>query len=131
MVQNNRYGIELILDLHGCNTRTFTREKLSRFFVELCQLIDMKRHGDPMFWHDDSSIAHLKGISAVQFIETSNIVIHCLEILEAVYLNIFSCKEFDVKKAERFSIDFFGAQEQRSMVIDRHLSKTLSSTFIA
>ena len=123
MMNPKRYGMELILDLHGCNVKTFTKENISRFFVELCDLIDMKRHGDPMFWYDDSNIVHLKGTSAVQFIETSDVVIHCLDILEAVYLNIFSCKEFDVKAAENFSVKFFGAREQNAIVIDRQLSK--------
>ena len=36
-----------------------------------------------------------KGTSAVCFILTSAIVVHTLDDLGAVYVNIFSCKEFD------------------------------------
>jgi S-adenosylmethionine/arginine decarboxylase-like enzyme len=109
----------MILDLHDCNIETFTREHLTRFFIELCDLINMKRHGDPMFWHDDSDVPHLKGVSAVQFIETSNIGIHCLSLLKAVYLNLFSCKPFDVEVAQDFTTRFFGALKCGTTVLDR------------
>jgi S-adenosylmethionine/arginine decarboxylase-like enzyme len=118
-MSSNRYGVELVLDLHGCDVSTFTRESLTRYFVEVCDKIDMTRHGEPMFWHDDSDVPHLKGVSAVQFIETSNIVVHALALLEAVYVNLFSCKEFDPKMAEEFTARYFGAKQARSTVLDR------------
>ena len=113
------YGIELILDMHKCDTSTFTKENLSKYFIELCKLIDMKCHGEPLFWHDDSNRPHLRGISGIQFIETSNIVVHALELLETVFVNIFSCKEFDTKVAEDFTKKFFKAKEVSSRVIER------------
>lgn len=118
MNQEN-YGIELILDMHHCDISTFTKENLSKYFTELCKLIDMKPHGKPMFWHNDSNIPHLRGIFGIQFIETSNIVVHALELLETVFVNIFSCKEFDTKVAEEFIKNFFKAKEVNSRVIER------------
>jgi S-adenosylmethionine/arginine decarboxylase-like enzyme len=50
---------------------------------------------------------HLKGISLVQFIKTSNITIHTLDTLKRVYLNIFSCKHFDPQKVLSFSEAYF------------------------
>ena len=35
------YGVELILDLHECDTTRFNREDLTRFFHDLCEAIDM------------------------------------------------------------------------------------------
>ena len=107
------YGIELILDLHDCNATKFTRRALKRFFKDLCSLIDMERYD--LFWWDDYGLPaeecqtepHLKGTSAVQFIMTSNITIHTLDLMGSVYLNIFSCKNFATKKATAFSRKFF------------------------
>jgi len=117
--ENNNYGQELILDLHGCDIKTFSQENLKKYFVEICNKIDMKRHGEPLFWEDHSEIPHLKGISAIQFIETSNIVVHALNMLGAVYINLFSCKEFDQEKAKIFSKNFFKAEEVVMRNIDR------------
>jgi S-adenosylmethionine/arginine decarboxylase-like enzyme len=111
------YGYELILDLHGCESKLFTRWYLRKFFDELCKIIEMQKcivH----FWDDvgvpnaeRQTQAHTKGTSAVCFILTSSIVIHTLDLLDAVYLNIFSCKEFDRNKAQEFAKNWFRANQ--------------------
>ena len=67
----------------------------------------------------DAAPPHLKGISAVQFILTSNITIHTLNDLKAVYLNIFSCKEFDSHKAVIFCRNYFEGKFVSNKVIYR------------
>jgi len=121
----NPYGYELILDLHGCDVSTFNREGLKAFFEKLCDEIKMTRC-DLHFWDDvgvppeeQQTSPHTKGTSAVQFILTSTIVIHTLDLLGAVYVNIFSCKEFDKNKAEQLTREWFKAQECRSHFIER------------
>lgn len=112
------YGKELILDLHECE-RTDVDES---FFVELCDLIDMQRE-DLHFWGpaegeraDDPKIS---GVSAVQFILTSSIVVHCLDKMGSVYVNLFSCKEFDESDATLFIFKWFGAKRSACNLIER------------
>ncbi len=119
------YGYELIMDLHGCDVSMFTRDNLRIFFVELCDLIKMQRR-DLHFWDDiDTPIdeqqtsPHTKGTSAVQFILTSSIVIHTLDIKENVYINIFSCKYFDEKAAFDFCKKWFSSSNCISHYIER------------
>lgn len=113
------YGLELIIDLKKCDFNKATREDLLKFFIDLCEQINMKRHGDPLFWEDWSRTPHLHGISAIQFIETSNVVCHWLPLLKAVYLNIFSCKEFDINTALEFSKKYWKAKLEVHTVITR------------
>jgi S-adenosylmethionine/arginine decarboxylase-like enzyme len=119
------YGYELILDLHSCDVSTFNRESLKSFFEKLCDEIKMTRC-ELHFWDDvgvpleeQQTSKHTQGTSAVQFILTSTIVIHTLDLLKAVYINIFSCKEFDKDKAEKLTKEWFGAKECRSHFIER------------
>jgi S-adenosylmethionine/arginine decarboxylase-like enzyme len=119
------YGVELILDLHGCNSSKFTRESISGYFEGLCELIDMKREA-LHFWddvgvpeEDKQTLPHTQGTSAVQFILTSSIVIHALDQLNAIYINIFSCKAFDPKRAEKFTIKWFRASNCSARFIKR------------
>ena len=120
------YGYELILDLHGCDPDTFIRDSIEDFFKKLCKQIKMTRC-ELHFW-DDVGVApeeqqtspHTKGTSAVQFILTSTIVIHTLDLMSAVYINVFSCKEFDKDKTEEFSIEWFKASDCHSHFIERH-----------
>ncbi len=119
------YGFELILDLHGCDVSTFNRESLDAYFEKLCKAIDMQKC-ERYFWDDvdvpedeKETLPHTKGTSAVQFIITSNITIHTLDLLKAVYVNIFSCKEFDEKVAEKITKEWFGANGCRTHFIER------------
>lgn len=79
----------------------------------------MVRHGEPLFWEDRSGIPHLHATSAIQFIQTSNVVAHPLPMLNAVYLNIFSCKPFDTEQAKRFSVEFWRAESVDYTVVTR------------
>lgn len=118
------YGKELILDLHECNPEKFTKPLLRKFFKELCKLIDMKAM-QLNFWEykDPEEYAkappHLKGISAVQFIETSNVTLHALEDMKCVYLNIFSCKDFETVQAMDFCQKYFEGVCVNTKTIDR------------
>jgi len=119
------YGKELILDLHECNPSTFNRKSIRNYFKELCDLIEMERC--ELYWWDDYGVSleeqqtepHMKGTSAIQFISTSNITIHTLDLLENVYLNVFSCKEFDSDVVKKFSEDWFKGKTVNFQVIKR------------
>ena|SRR3989442_4115906 len=119
------YGQELILDLHGCDRSFFSRSAIEMFCAELCELIDMERC-DLHFWDDmglleEEQQTHpkTKGTSAVQFILTSTIVIHTLDLMGAAYVNIFSCKEFDTDEAAKFTANWFGSTDWTAHVVIR------------
>ncbi len=119
------YGYELILDIHGCDPSTFNRESIDSYFEKLCIDIDMEKC--ERYWWDDIGVEkeeqqtspHTKGTSAVQFILTSTIVIHTLDLLGAVYVNIFSCKPYDKEMAKRITTKWFNAKECRDHFIER------------
>lgn len=119
------YGVELILDLHYCDPSTFTRKSIKGYFGGLCGVINMEK--GELYWWDDLYVSeeeretepHLVGTSAIQFIKTSNITIHTLDILKRVYLNIFSCKDFDSGEAVLFSCIWFKGQVVRKAIIPR------------
>lgn len=119
------FGKELVLDLHECDPSTFTRKSIGKYLKEVCDLIDMERC--EMYWWDDVGVPveeqqtepHLKGTSVVQFILTSNITVHTLDLLGNVYLNIFSCKDFDASAASHFSEKWFGGKIVNEQIIER------------
>ena len=124
-VRRETYGEELILDLHGCDATKFNRRELEQFFTCLCELIGMERC-DVHFWDDvgvpsaeQQTSPKTKGTSAVQFILTSTIVVHTLDLLKSVYVNIFSCKEFDTDGAAAFTAKWFGSTDWTATVVTR------------
>ncbi len=119
------YGKELVLDIHNCDPTKFTRRNIRNYFKKVCVLIDMERC--KLCWWDDYRVPpelqqtepHLKGTSAIQFIKTSNITIHTLDIMKRVYLNIFTCKDFDPEAAKQFTVDWFGGNIVAEHLIER------------
>lgn len=120
------YGCELILDLYECDVSKFNRESIQAWLEQLCELIGMSRE-DLHFW-DYTGVPeediprdqpHLVGTSAIQFITTSDVVIHTVDMLQECYINIFSCKSFDANKARDFTLHWFGAELFDKMFITR------------
>ena len=119
------YGQELLLDLHKCDATKFTRSLIERYCTELCDLINMERC-ELHFW-DDVGVPEderqtdpkTKGTSAVQFILTSTIVIHTLDLMKTVYVNIFSCKDFDADEAAHFTANWFDSKDWTKQVVTR------------
>ncbi|MDD5032621.1 MAG: S-adenosylmethionine decarboxylase [Candidatus Pacebacteria bacterium] len=114
------YGLELNLDLYGCNPETIrSKKKIKEFIDGICAEIKMKKYGKafiPNFGHGSPKTA---GFSLVQLIETSSIVGHFSDLYNSAYLDIFSCKSFDPDKAARYAAKFFGAKKFKKRLIIR------------
>ena len=89
------WGKHLVLDVMGCDiTKANDPEYIKQFTKELVKLIDMKPFGEPQVVHfaDGGDKA---GWTMIQLIETSNIMGHFLDHNGDLYLDVFSCKDFD------------------------------------
>lgn len=109
----NAWGLLASIDLHNCNKDDIRNpEKIKQFVIELCDHINMVRHGECQV--ERFGDGELEGYSAFQFIETSSVTAHFDEkISDAAYIDIFSCKFFSPFDAETFSKEFFKAEESK------------------
>ncbi len=107
------WGLYASIDLKNCNPETIrSKEKIRGFIVKLCELIDMKRFGEPQIvnFGEEERVA---GYSFTQLIETSLISGHLANQSNAVYIDIFSCKAYEPKKAAEFCKEFFKADSYK------------------
>lgn len=112
------WGKLAIINLHNCDKNLIKdRTKIKKFIIKLCKNINMKRVGPARIKRFGKN--SLKGYSAMQFIETSSITIHFDEQKNRAFIDIFSCKNFDSKKVERFSKEFFRAENSKARIIIR------------
>lgn len=111
------YGKELVIDLVNCRCDgRFTRQRIEDYLAELCDAMDVVR--EELHWWDyqdepeeyDKAPEHMKGVSVVQFISKSTVVIHTLDIPRSVMVNIFSCGDFDTELAEKITLAHFGGE---------------------
>jgi len=121
----NRYGKSVSMDVHGCNVGLFNRRDLRKFVKALCVEIDMIPA--QLHWWDygadevekAKAPPHLKGVSVVQFIETSTIVVHTLDDLEVVYLDLFSCGDFESSEVIKFTENYFQGKVVNTQTMER------------
>ena len=112
------WGKSVAINLFGCDlSKISDLEMIKRYIREVLPLIDMVAHGP--CYIDRFGQGNLEGYSAMQFIETSSITVHADEPGKRCFIDIFSCKDFDDKKAEDFSKQYFGAKRITSTVLVR------------
>lgn len=101
------WGLATSIDIYGCNGGLIRdADKIKQFVVELCDLIEMKRFGETVVvnFGEDERVA---GYSMTQLIETSLISAHFANLTSTVYLDVFSCKFYDVDTVADFALRFF------------------------
>jgi len=126
MMDTNFYGRELIIDMHYCDVKTFNRYIIEKFFAEVCNETKMQKC-EEIYWFDDfdtpvgeeQTDPQTTGTSAVQFILTSNITVHTLDLLGKVFINFFSCKDFNPDVVENLAMARFGGRIVNSTLLTR------------
>lgn len=114
------FGRELVLDLYGCSSVTISDTGLIRGFPnKLFDVSGMKRSSEPIFSCSGEGLEGSRFFSIIQFSEEGSVSGHFSREYSSVYLNIFSCKEFNIETVENFSKKYFGASTVRSSFIIR------------
>ncbi|MGH8471455.1 MAG: S-adenosylmethionine decarboxylase, partial [Gammaproteobacteria bacterium] len=69
------------------------------FCEDLVESIGMVAYGEPILEHFATHLPEAAGYSLVQLIETSAVTGHFCDASGDVYLDVFSCKDFDPEVA--------------------------------
>jgi S-adenosylmethionine decarboxylase len=105
---NAYWGYHLMLDCDNCDIGKMTDKDNIRLFVkELVDAINMVAVGDTWIEQTAIGISDKEGFSMYQLIVTSNISAHFVNIPKQIYLDVFSCKEFDKKTVVDVVTKFF------------------------
>ena len=114
------WGFLTSIDLSKCDPNIIRNSDLiKRYVEELCELIEMKRFGEchVVNFGEEERVA---GFSMFQLIETSCISGHFANATNSAYIDIFSCKEYDVDKTVEFTANFFKGSFIRTTGLNRY-----------
>lgn len=107
------------LDLYGCDlNRISDRQAIYTYIVELCRLLSFSRFGEPTIVRFGAR-PEIAGYSFTQLIETSLVSGHLVEASGCAFIDIFSCSQYCVDTARRFTVGHFSAAECVARSIDR------------
>lgn len=119
-METKHWGYSLLLDCSGCNIVAISnKDNIYQFIKNLVPRIGMTAHGEPVIEYllpGDPK----QGYSLMQLITTSNICGHFMELDGTAYIDIFSCKEFDIKMTQGVVEEYFCPNTVRVNFITRH-----------
>lgn len=100
------WGKVAMLNCYGCSPASIRSYQNIRLFAkELVKEIKMESFGEPQIVHfgqDDKA-----GYTLIQLISTSNITAHFVEKTNDIYLDVFSCKDFECVTVEEITHKYF------------------------
>ena len=114
------WGYHTMLDCSSCDMMKIKdRTYIRNFIVELVEKIDMVAFGEPSIEHFATHDPDKAGISFFQMIETSNVSGHFVDLNGDAYIDIFSCKWYDVDDAVKIVEKYFTPKSIRLNFITR------------
>ncbi|NQT32275.1 MAG: adenosylmethionine decarboxylase [Candidatus Omnitrophica bacterium] len=118
--RNESFGPHLMLDLRRCN-----KDKLSDYNLvfntlnELPEKINMTKITQPYVFPYSGLVPEDKGITGTVIIAESHISIHTFQERDYCFVDVFSCKDFDVDIAANYLVDAFDSQDYDKHVVSR------------
>ena len=117
----SEFGLHVTIDASGCNKRKLSSVTLVYDILnKLPDRIGMTKMTLPYVvkWLD--KFAHgTEGISGFVMIAESHISIHTFPDQDYVFMDIFSCKDFDAEKAIKYLVDAFEATKYERYILKR------------
>jgi len=114
------FGPHLTLDLSNCNKRKLNDLSfIYNLLYELPDKIGMTKITQPYVFPYSGLVPEDKGITGFVVIAESHISIHTFEEKGYVFIDLFSCKNFDVEYAAKYLTDAFEAKKVEKNIILR------------
>ncbi len=128
------FGPHLTLDLYDCN-----KERLGdlRFIYDLLdqlpELIGMHKISTPQvtYYKGSDDSFDKGGVSGFVLIAESHIAVHSFIEQRHLFVDIFSCKDFDVEYAEKHLTEQFKAKKVDKRLFDRGVEFPKEVTVVA
>ena len=114
------YGPHLMLDLGDCNPeRLDDLEACFGLLNELPMKIGMTKITQPHVFRYEGAVSEDSGITGVVIIAESHISLHTYPKKNFAFIDLFSCKPFDVEHAKNYIIEFFQSESPQLHLQER------------
>lgn len=115
------WGYLGMFDCSGCDKALMQdKSNIYNFVKTLVKNIDMVAHGEPLIEFLCPGDPDKEGYSLMQLITTSSITGHFIDHQGHVYLDVFSCKQYDPVVVEDTIKQFFNAKNIKTNCVTRN-----------
>ena len=114
------FGPHLMLDCYGCSKEKLVNlDFIFNVLDTFPQKIGMHKIMPPHVFTYHGKVTEDWGVSGVVLIAESHISIHTFPDKEHAFIDIFSCKEFDVDYARDLMLGYFEAAHHETVLLNR------------
>lgn len=114
------FGQHLTIDLTGCNSQKLKDLELHHdLLADTPHLIGMTPITQPYVFKYSGLVPQDRGITGSVIIAESHISIHSFELKNYCFVDVFSCKPFDTKRATEIFVEAFEPIKYMVNVVDR------------
>lgn len=114
------WGYHCMLDCLGAAKEKITdKDNIYAFTKALVKNIDMVAHGEPVIEYFAEHDATKAGFTMMQMISTSSITAHFVDLNGSIYLDVFSCKPFNIADVVETVREFFDPQSIKESFVTR------------
>ncbi len=114
------FGPHITIDLKGCPKETLSDYNLHFDYLKsLPEMINMTPITQPYVFPYSGLVPEDKGITGIVIIAESHLSIHSFQEKEYTFIDIFSCKDFDVEKAIEYTVELFKPESFEMNVVER------------
>lgn len=116
----NTFGPHVTIDLIGCPKEILSDYELHFNYLKMLPgLIQMTPITQPYVFPYSGLVPEDKGITGIIIIAESHLSIHSFEDKGYSFIDIFSCKGFDVDKAIEITLSTFKPQTYELNIVER------------
>lgn len=116
----NTFGPHVTIDLKGCPKEILSDYNLHFNYLKMLpELIEMTPITQPYVFPYSGLVPEDRGITGILIIAESHLSIHSFEEKGYSFVDIFSCKEFNVEKAIKITLDIFKPIDYEVNVVER------------
>ena len=114
------FGPHITIDLKGCPKEILSNYDLHfDYLKKLPELIQMTPITQPYVFPYSGLVPEDKGITGIVIIAESHISVHSFEEKGYSFIDIFSCKDFDIDRAIRITKEIFKPEDWEINVVKR------------
>lgn len=114
------YGPHLTLDLGLCDVdKLNSLESCFDFLYKLPDVINMNRITQPYVFRYEGRFPEEAGITGCVIIAESHISVHTYPLKKFAFVDVFSCKDFDVNIATDYVVKYFNSRNPITNVVYR------------
>lgn len=119
-MKDDPFGPHLTLDLKGCPKEVLENYNLHfDYLKKLPEMIGMTPITQPYVFPYSGLVPEDKGITGIVIIAESHLSIHSFEDKGYTFIDMFSCKDFDVEAAVKYTVELFKPESYDMNLVKR------------